>query len=145
MDWELGNYAFGAAPGHPFLRAVIDNCIKAQTDPRWVAQMLRNVPRPFRDDLFVLSTTGPQLVSRTLAEFADAAAVKVLCPPDICDQRSWFCFGTFGVHLMEGGWRKGRGRLRRRLMKDWHALMMKKTLKSRRQLPEPGALQFGGS
>jgi mannosyltransferase OCH1-like enzyme len=25
MDWELGNYAFGAAAGHPFLEAVIDN------------------------------------------------------------------------------------------------------------------------
>src|SRR5262245_60269245 len=26
MDWDLGNYAFGSAPGHPFLRAIIDNC-----------------------------------------------------------------------------------------------------------------------
>jgi inositol phosphorylceramide mannosyltransferase catalytic subunit len=23
MDWEVGNYAFGAAPGHPFLEAII--------------------------------------------------------------------------------------------------------------------------
>ena len=144
MDWEVGNYAFGAVPGHPFLRALIDNCIKAQTDPRWFRDMMWKVPRPFRDDLFVLSTTGPQLVSRTLAEFPNAEEhVKVLFPRDVCDQRSWFCFGSFGVHLMEGGWRPQRGLLRRRLMKDWQALMMKKTLKARHQLPEPRALQFG--
>jgi mannosyltransferase OCH1-like enzyme len=25
MDWEIGNYAFGAAAGHPFLEAIINN------------------------------------------------------------------------------------------------------------------------
>ena len=144
MDWEVGNYAFGAVPRHPFLLALIDNCIKAQSDPRWFRDMMRKVPRLFRDDLFVLSTTGPQLVSRTLAEFPNAEEhIKVLFPRDVCDQRSWFCFGSFGVHLMEGGWRTQRGLLRRRMMKDWQALMMKKTIKARRQLPEPRALQFG--
>lgn len=29
MDWSFGYYAFRAAPGHPFLRAVIDNCLRA--------------------------------------------------------------------------------------------------------------------
>jgi mannosyltransferase OCH1-like enzyme len=28
MDWEIGNYAFGAAAGHPFLGEIIKNCIK---------------------------------------------------------------------------------------------------------------------
>ena len=27
MDWEIGNYAFGAAAGHAFLEAVIENCV----------------------------------------------------------------------------------------------------------------------
>ena len=113
-------------------------------DPRWFADMMRNVPRLFRDDLYVLSTTGPQLVSRTLAEFPNAEEhIKVLFPRDVCDRGSWFCFGSYGVHLMEGGWRTQRSLLRRRLMKDWQALMMKRTLKARRQLPEPRALQFG--
>lgn len=44
MDWEIGNYAFGAAPGHPFLRALIDNCVRAQRDPDWVKPMMRGVP-----------------------------------------------------------------------------------------------------
>ena len=33
MDWEIGNYAFGAAAGHPFIHAIIKNCVKAQRDP----------------------------------------------------------------------------------------------------------------
>src|SRR6266545_2785676 len=30
MDWQVGNYAFGAEPGHPFLAAVIENCLRAR-------------------------------------------------------------------------------------------------------------------
>jgi mannosyltransferase OCH1-like enzyme len=33
MHWDIGNYAFGAAPDHPFIRVIIDNCIKAQVEP----------------------------------------------------------------------------------------------------------------
>src|SRR6516164_7156953 len=29
MDWEIGNYGFGAAAGHPFLGAIIKNCVRA--------------------------------------------------------------------------------------------------------------------
>src|SRR5215208_2993183 len=68
MDWEIGNYGFGATPGHPFLRAVIDNCVRAQQQPEWMGRTIRSIPRMFRDDVFVLATTGPGLVSRTLAE-----------------------------------------------------------------------------
>jgi mannosyltransferase OCH1-like enzyme len=32
LDWEIGNYAFGAAPGSPFLKAAIENCIRSQRD-----------------------------------------------------------------------------------------------------------------
>ena len=40
MDWEIGNYAFGAAAGHPFLHAIIKNCVRAQKDPEWVQPMM---------------------------------------------------------------------------------------------------------
>src|ERR1700730_8677008 len=33
MDWEIGNYAFGAAAGHPFLEAIVKNCVRAQQHP----------------------------------------------------------------------------------------------------------------
>src|SRR6185437_397818 len=53
MDWEVGNYAFGATPGHPFLDAIIKNCVRAQQDPEWTKPMLQPIPRMFRDEYYV--------------------------------------------------------------------------------------------
>src|SRR5262249_55737306 len=50
MDWEIGNYAFGAASGHPFLQAIIENCVRAQNDREWLQRMARSVPRMFQED-----------------------------------------------------------------------------------------------
>ncbi|WP_348260836.1 glycosyltransferase [Telmatobacter sp. DSM 110680] len=116
IDWEIGNYAFGAAAGHPFLLAVIENCIRAQADPDWAKPMLRDVPPLSKEEFFVLYTTGPGMVTRTLAEQAELGkTVKVLFPEDVCDLRSWNHFGEFGVHMMDATWRLNKGRLRRRL------------------------------
>ena len=59
MDWEIGNYAFGAAAGHPFLEAIIKNCVRAQKHPEWAEAMMKSIPRMFRGGSFVLATTGP--------------------------------------------------------------------------------------
>jgi hypothetical protein len=120
MDWEIGNYAFGAAPGSPFLAAVIENCVKAQRDPAWPATMWGSIPGPFRDAYYVFDTTGPGLVTRTLAEFPDAAEhVKVLFPADVCDSSTWHQFGDYGVHLQQGEWRSRKGFLMRKLGAVW--------------------------
>jgi hypothetical protein len=116
MDWEIGNYAFGAAAGHPFLKAVIENCVRAQKDPEWVRPMLRGVPRLVRDAYVVLYSTGPGMVSRTLAENPEIGrTVTVLFPEDVCDEGSWNLFGELGVHMMDGAWRAGKGPVRGRL------------------------------
>lgn len=115
MDWAIGNYAFGAAPGHPFLKAVIENCARAQQDPRWIGQMMAGTPRLRRADYYVLNSTGPLLLSRTLAENPQLARqVAVLFPDDVCDSRNWHQFGHLGFHLMEGSWRKGGSFWRKR-------------------------------
>jgi inositol phosphorylceramide mannosyltransferase catalytic subunit len=120
MDWEVGNYAFGAAAGHPFIAAVIDNCVRAQREASWPAVMWRSIPRLFRQAFYVLDTTGPGLVSRTLAEFPQAnSAVHVLFPADVCDEASWHQFGDYGVHLQDGGWRSRKSLWRRRLEAAW--------------------------
>jgi hypothetical protein len=143
MDWEIGNYAFGAAAGHPFLREIIKNCVRAQNDPEWVEPMMRSIPRMFRDEYFVLNTTAPGLVSRTLAEFPDAAGqVKVLFPENVCDSGSWHCFGAYGVHLQEGTWRKRNGFLRRRLGLLWESWTRKKLFKESLKLGEKRSLEF---
>jgi hypothetical protein len=120
MDWEIGNYGFGAEAGHPFLGAVIQNCIRAQRDPGWVKPMMRGIPRPFRAEFHVLNTTGPGLVSRTLAENPNLAQdVTILFPDDVCEERTWHQFGNFGVHTQEGSWRSDGSYLRRRLANLW--------------------------
>src|SRR5215468_2043931 len=134
MDWEIGNYAFGAAAGHPFLEAIIKNCVRAQQHPEWAEEMMRAIPRMFRSEFFVFDTTGPGLVSRTLAEYPEACdQVKVLFPEDVCDPNTWHCFGAYGVHLQGGTWRKPKGFVYSRLHRLWELktrrALMKESLK----------------
>jgi hypothetical protein len=133
MDWEIGNFAFGAAPAQPFLKAVIENCARTLRDPRWIEPMMQGLPRLFRSEFYVLNTSGPGLLSRTYAENPQLAKdVTVLFPPDVCDPRSWHQFGDFGVHLMNGSWRIRGSYLRRRLGHLWEAWALRRALKESR-------------
>jgi len=146
MDWEIGNYAFGAAPGHPFLESVIENCVRAQKEPRWVKPMMRGLPFLFRDEFLVLNTTGPGLFSRTLAENADLArSVTVLFPDDVCDLVKWNRFGEFGVHFMEGSWRTRGSHARRRLAQHWENWKMQGLLKQSLKLGKTRHVPTGNS
>jgi inositol phosphorylceramide mannosyltransferase catalytic subunit len=135
MDWHLGNYAFGACAGDPFLGAVIENCVRGQHDEAWVMPIMKGVPPLSRDEFFVLNTTGPGLVSRTLAERPDLACdVHVLFPADVCDPLQWNRFGDIGVHLMDGSWRLAGGYLRRRIAQRWEVFRMQSLMKRSRAL-----------
>jgi len=135
MDWELGNYAFGAAAGDLFLKAVIDNCVRAQVHPAWVSPMMQGIPQWFRSDFEVLNTTGPGLVSRTFAENPEfAKSVHVLFLDDVCDNQTWHHFGNYGVHAMEGSWRSRGSYLRRRLGNLWEAWASRRGLEESRRL-----------
>jgi hypothetical protein len=130
MDWEIGNYAFGAAPRHPFIKAVIENCVRAQKDPAWVKSMMGGLPPLSKLEFYVLYTTGPGLVSRTLAENPEVAtSVKVLFPEDVCDFKNWNRFGDFGVHLMDASWRINKGRVRKKLAGEWEAWKLRRLVK----------------
>jgi inositol phosphorylceramide mannosyltransferase catalytic subunit len=143
MDWGIGNYAFGAAAGHPFIHAIIKNCVRVQEDPQWAQAMMRSIPRMFRREYYVLNTTGPGLVARTLAEYPEAAKhVKVLFPENVCDPGNWSRFGTFGIHLMKGTWRKGKGIFRNRLYTVWMAWTEKKLFKESLKLGKSRSLEF---
>lgn len=120
LDWELANYAFGAAPGDPFLAAIITNCVRSLHEPRWAARMMQGIPRYFRSQFHAPLSTGPGLVSRTFAEHPELQpGVTVLSPPDVCRERDWHGFGDFGAHLMQASWRKRDGFLRSRLTRLW--------------------------
>jgi hypothetical protein len=130
MDWEIGNYGFGAAPGHPFLEAVIENCVRAQKDPAWVKPMMRGLPPLSKVEFYILYTTGPGLVSRTLAENPEIAkTVKVLFPDDVCDFKNWNRFGDLGIHMMEASWRTNKNRVWRRLAGEWENWKLRKLMR----------------
>jgi len=134
MDWEIGNYGFGAVAGHPFLDAVIQNCIRGQQDPRWVKPMMQGIPRLFRSEFSVLNTTGPGLVSRTLAENPELAKqVTILFPDDVCDETTWHHFGDLGVHIQDGSWRSEGSYLRRRLANLWEVWARRRGLEESRR------------
>ena len=135
IDWEIGNYAFGAAPGHPFLAAVIENCVRAQKEPHWAKPMLLGAPPLLRSEYWVLNTTGPGLLTRTFAENPDLRSrVTILFPDDVCDESSWHQFGSLGVHFMEGSWRTKSARIWRRLAQRWEHREMQRLLKQSRKL-----------
>lgn len=120
VDWELANYAFGAAAHHPFLGRIIENCVLGAKTGRRTDEMLRGIPRPFRSQFVAPATTGPGLVSRTLAEDSDLAkSVTILFPPDVREARDWHSFGEFGVHLMSGSWRARDGWVRSHVARLW--------------------------
>ncbi len=120
LAFEIGNYAFGSVPRHPFLKAVIDNCVRALRDPAWVRPMLVAVPRLFRSDYAVFNTTGPGLLTRTLAENPHLTRdVTILMPSDPGNQAHWHNFGTYGIHLMEHTWRGTPHPVRKRLFALW--------------------------
>jgi hypothetical protein len=135
MDWQIGNYAFGAAADHPFLEAVIENCVRSQREPSWVKPMMRGAPLFSKAESYVLNTTGPGLLSRTLAENPTlAATVTVLFPEDVCDVRFWNVFGNFGIHLMEGTWRPSTSFLRRRIAQRCEVFAMQGLIRQSRRL-----------
>lgn len=120
IDWEIGNYGFGATPASAFIATVIENCVRAQRDRKWASPLLRGIPLPFRARFEVLNTTGPGLVTRTLVEHSDRNnAVKILFPDDVCDSRQWHRFGKFGIHLMEASWRDHGNILARKTALTW--------------------------
>jgi hypothetical protein len=102
------------------LAAVIENCLRAKRMPGWVKPMMEGVPRILRDDVYVLNTTGPGMLSRTLAENPQfAESVSVLFPDDVCNRGSWYQFGEYGVHSMAGSWRPESSMLRRFVVRLW--------------------------
>jgi inositol phosphorylceramide mannosyltransferase catalytic subunit len=135
IDWEIGNYAFGATAGHPFLQAIITNCVRSQTDSSWNQQLTQGIPKPFRADFDVLNTTGPGLITRTLAEHPQIARdVFVLYPGDVCDPNNWHRFGQYGVHLMEATWRSRRNPISRKIALLWERWTRSRQLRTSRSL-----------
>ena len=139
LDWAVGNYAFGSVPRNTFIKKVIENCVKAQNEKLWVEKMLKPIPRIFRNDFYVLCTTGPGLVTRTIAEeLEDSDYLTVLFPENVYDRQNWNHFGNFGVHLGAGNWRSSSGGpgqgIKRFLEQRWFDWMRKRQIRESMKL-----------
>lgn len=146
MDWEIGNYGFGAHPGNPFLERMIENCVRSQEDPQWIEPMMRGIPRWFRTELEVLNSTGPGMLSRTLAESPDLHGdITVLFPEDVNDSKSWHQFGKDGVHLVSGSWRDKGSFWRRKLAWKWEDWARRDGLEASRRLGPKRVLPGAGA
>jgi len=94
---------------------------------------MQGIPRLFRAEFHVLNTTGPGLVSRTIAENPHLTKeMTILFPEDVCDESTWHQFGNFGVHAQEGSWRSGGSYLRRRLANLWEVWARRRALEESR-------------
>ena len=86
----LGNYAFGAMAGHPFLLALLDELV-VRTETFEAEEC---------NDLDVLHSTGPDAVTsvyyRQREQWQDVLMLK-------SDRMG---FGHYGVHLVHGAWRQ---------------------------------------
>jgi hypothetical protein len=135
MDWQIGNYAFGAAAGQSLLQTIIENCVRAQREPDWVKPMMNGVPPLSRAEFTVLNSSGPGLISRTLMENKSSLpGVKVLFQDDVCDVTTWNRFGTLGVHMMDGSWRGKTSFIRRRITQRWEVWQMERLMRESRKL-----------
>jgi mannosyltransferase OCH1-like enzyme len=135
MDWEIGNYAFGATANHPFIELIIKNCVRAQEDAEWRNRATKSLPRLLRDELSVIYSTGPGLVSRTFAEYKNTRDdVTILFPEDVCDRQNWNLFGDYGIHLGVGSWRREQTSVRRRLINSLGKLNEDRAIREGRKL-----------
>ena len=123
----IGQYAFGAAAGHPFVLAILRYVARAARDPAWARVPVVAAASAGGeggggggggdgggdkgDDKTVHYTTGPALVSRAFFEGGFASQVHLLygsaLGPD--DERGWGQLGMHGAHMHAGTWKQQAG------------------------------------
>ena len=100
----VGNYAFYAPKGHPFLKRIIDNIVKQRISDETILAAQKNHTDDSRD-VYVYYRTGPILVSQTYKDFVIINGidyiVELIEPHPYMDN----CFGKYGFHRCYGSWR----------------------------------------
>jgi hypothetical protein len=109
----LGQYAFGARPGHPLLLRYAENIRDVALNPALAPpkELLDRHPSP-TEVIRIVSSTGPGMLARTLGREPELGTdVHVIAATEPGrSKRRLYCFGYFGSHAMLGvfGW-KTRG------------------------------------
>lgn len=117
---KIGQYAFAARAGHPFLIACVENICRAALDPEYVRMPDEKLlassstnPRTAMSEVVhfqkVLFTSGPGMVTRTYIEQPQCRkGVKILYAYNAATRMNLpFSFGPYAVHRMTGSWLSG--------------------------------------
>jgi mannosyltransferase OCH1-like enzyme len=100
----IGNYAFYAPKGHPFLKMIIENIVKQRIPDEIILKAQKNHTDDSRD-VYVYYRSGPILVSQTYVDFVlsngQETGIELIEPIPYMDN----CFGKYGFHRCYGSWR----------------------------------------
>ena len=100
----IGNYAFYAPKGHPFIKKIIDNIVTQRISEEIIHNAQVNHSDDARD-VYVYYRTGPLLVSQSFVDFKKENHgpndVILTEPNPYIDN----CFGPYGFHRFFGTWR----------------------------------------
>jgi mannosyltransferase OCH1-like enzyme len=99
-DILVGNYAFYAPKGDPFIKHIID-CIVNKVITNNEIQDAQKYHTDPKEHVYVYFTTGPELVTRAYYTYTDRDNVRLLTSqPQMND-----CFGDYGKHYSYGSWK----------------------------------------
>ena len=99
-DILVGNYAFYAPKGHPFLKHIIDNIV----NPPMTLSEIEEAQKNNGDDkehVYVYCTTGPELVTRCYWTYPNRDEIELIKP----ENNENNCFGKYGFHRCFGTWK----------------------------------------
>ncbi len=91
---QLGQYAFGAEKGSPFLKQLIDNIVMDLIPDE-------NIPENNKEE-YVCCRTGPRIVTLTYFKYINKNEVYCLKPRG---QMQNMVFGDYGKHWHQGSWK----------------------------------------
>jgi mannosyltransferase OCH1-like enzyme len=91
INFLLGQYAFGAAPGDPFIKLVIDKI--HMNINSYIHYFIPN------SDDYVYKTTGPDFITNVYSGYKNKEDIKILH----YDKRQ--CFGKYATHDYVGTWK----------------------------------------
>jgi inositol phosphorylceramide mannosyltransferase catalytic subunit len=97
----LGNYAFYAPRGHPFLRAIIKNIVNDR---------IKNIEykNGFNYQRYVLYKTGPVMVTQTYIDYFQKNEIDVIKPVPFRKSS----FGKYGTHHLMGSWKNDSNKVK---------------------------------
>lgn len=93
----IGNYAFYAPKGHPFLKLIIENIVNDR---------IKNIEyeNGFNHQRYVFYTTGPVMVTQSYIDFYNKEQVSIIKPVPFVKAS----FGKFGKHYLMGSWKDNK-------------------------------------